>query len=149
VILDQATKLWARSALSSGESREVIPGFFNLTLVYNRGAAGGAFASLAPLLVIITLVVIYGIFRLRRERSRSRILALSLGLLLGGAVGNLIDRLAFGRVTDFLDFGVVYGGHERSWPTFNVADIALVIGVLMMLYYVNVIQRRIQENRNQ
>lgn len=146
--MDQLTKFLARHYLPYGEGLGLIPGFFKLTLVFNRGGAAGVVPSLAPLLIIITLAVIYAIVKFRNERSRSRVLAYSLGLLLGGAIGNLIDRLAFGYVTDFLDFGVVYHGQHYSWPTFNVADIGITVGIILLLYYVQTVARREREERS-
>jgi signal peptidase II len=153
LVLDQATKFLARHFMSLGESISIIPGFFHLTLNYNRGAAFGMAqgrddsGGIAPLLIIITLVIIYAIVRLRGERARSRGLAVGLGLLLGGAVGNLIDRLAFGYVTDFLDIGVTLGGKEHYWPTFNLADVAIVAGVVLFMNYVWFVSRREQQVR--
>lgn len=113
------------------ETLSVLP-FFNLTLAYNEGAAfsflsdqGGwqrwFFALMAS---VVTIVLVVWLSRLRGEK----VLALSLSLVIGGAVGNLLDRLLFGHVIDFLDF--FYG--QYHWPAFNVADIAISIGVALL-----------------
>jgi signal peptidase II len=149
LVLDQLTKIIARHYLSYGESREVIPGFFSLTLVRNTGGAGGVLPSLTPLLIVITIVVIYAIVKLRSQRSRSPLLAYALGLLLGGAIGNLIDRLRSGYVTDFLDLGVVMSGKPYNWPTFNVADIGITVGMLLLIHYIYFVARREREAENQ
>lgn len=85
------------------------------------------------LLAIIGLVVVFAIVKLRVQRSRSMLLAIGLGLLLGGAVGNLIDRLTLGAVYDFLDF--------HKWPVFNLADAAVTIGGAMLVIYWMGVQR--------
>lgn len=113
------------------ETLAVMP-FFNLTLAYNEGAAfsflsdqGGwqrwFFALMAS---VVTIVLVVWLSRLRDEK----VLALSLSLVIGGAVGNLIDRLLFGHVIDFLDFFY----NQYHWPAFNVADIAICIGVTLL-----------------
>jgi len=108
----------------------VIPGVFDIAPQTNTGAAFGLLAGAGPLLILISVVVIFAIVKLRFQRSKSRLLAVSLGLLLGGAAGNLIDRVARGGVFDFLDF--------HFWPVFNLADAAVTVGgallVLHMLF---------------
>lgn len=128
--------------MSFGDSIEVIPGFFSISLIRNYGAAFGILPDWAPLIIIVSFVVIFAIIKLRRSRERSRLLAVALGLLLGGAIGNLIDRLFFGFVTDFLDFYVIRNADRVSWPTFNIADVAITLGAVLLLYYVYVIEKR-------
>lgn len=142
VIIDQVSKAVVRSFLPVGRSVEVIPGWFSLRLVENPGAAFGALGSWPPILILIGLAAIVAIVGMRKERSKSRELAIALGLLLGGAVGNLIDRLISGHVTDFLDFGVTFGGEFHSWPTFNLADVAITAGVLLLAYHILVVEGR-------
>ncbi len=131
--LDQASKLAVDKSFSLYESMAVMP-FFNLTYVHNTGAAfsflseaGGwqrwFFAALA--IVMSTIMTIW----LTRLKENETLLAVSLSLILGGAMGNLIDRLAYGYVIDFLD--VYYGTYH--WPAFNIADSAITIGVTLML----------------
>ncbi len=133
LLLDQVTKKWVEASLLVYESIPLTD-FFNLTLAYNEGAAfsflsdqGGWqrwFFSVTALLVSAVLVV--WLARLRDER----LLAVSLSLVIGGAIGNLVDRLAFGHVVDFLDFH--YAGYH--WPAFNVADIAISVGVALLFF---------------
>lgn len=140
LVLDQITKFAARAMLTLGHKVTVIPGFFDLELSYNSGGAFGMLPNWTPLFIIVALVAIYAIVRLRRAGPDSRSLAIGLGLLLGGALGNLVDRLIspHREVTDFLSFHI----GTRSWPTFNVADIAIVVGALFTLFYVYVIEKR-------
>lgn len=134
VILDQGTKMYIHTHFFLGESVEVIKNFFNLTYVRNTGAAFGLFhdshkifrmiffLSMPPLALIIVVSLLKNV----KENDYALILALS-GIA-GGAVGNLIDRLRFGFVIDFLDFYI----KKYAWPAFNVADIAIVLGMSML-----------------
>lgn len=121
--------------LDMGRKVDVISGLFALKLVNNPGAAFGFFGSWPPLLILIGVAAVFAVIVLRRERDRSKVLAVAMGLLLGGAFGNLIDRLVLGPVTDFLDFGVNISGRTLSWPTFNIADTAIVVGVFLLVYH--------------
>ena len=131
VALDQVSKQLVESSLMVYETIPLLP-FFNLTLAYNEGAAfsflsdqGGWqrwFFALVAAVVVIVLVV--WLSRLKHER----LLAVSLSLVIGGALGNLLDRLLIGHVIDFLDFFY----HSYHWPAFNVADIAITLGVVLM-----------------
>ena len=149
VALDQLTKLAARQYLSFDQPRTVIPGFFDLKLSYNSGAAFGIMPNWAPLFIIAGLVAVFAIVRLRRAGASSPALSVGLGLLLGGAIGNLIDRLASpsGEVTDFLSLHLTLGDRIYAWPTFNVADIAIVCGIAAVFFYVYVIEKRRAERR--
>lgn len=133
IILDQLTKLWASSALSYGEPVAVVP-FFNLTLMHNTGAAfsflsdaGGwqrwFFALVA--LVISAVILVW----LKRLPSEKVLLALALALVLGGALGNVWDRIYLGYVVDFID--VYY--NNLHWPAFNLADSAIFIGAVLLI----------------
>ncbi|MGZ8152855.1 MAG: signal peptidase II [Methylovulum sp.] len=133
VILDQASKIVIDNSMQLYQSIPVIP-FFNLTYVHNTGAAfsflsdaGGwqrwAFAGLAS---IISVMIGVWLTRLQKHET---LLAVALSLVLGGAIGNLIDRVAYGYVIDFLD---VYVGNWH-WPAFNIADSAITLGVGLML----------------
>ena len=135
VVLDQWTKHLIEGRFALLETREVIPGFFNLTHIRNTGVAFGMFAHGGSTTGTILLTLLglgalsaVGVYFWRTPRSDSRLL-LALSLILGGAVGNLIDRLFSGAVTDFLDF---YVG-TYHWHTFNIADSAITIGVVVML----------------
>ena len=133
LILDQWSKIVIDKSMSLYESIVISP-FFNLTYVRNSGAAfsflsdaGGwqrwFFAAMA---LIISSILIVWLYRLKKHET---LLAVALALVLGGAIGNLIDRLAYGYVIDFLD--VYY--QNWHWPAFNVADMAISLGVFLML----------------
>jgi signal peptidase II len=131
--VDQATKLWAAGTLDYGMPVTVLP-FFNLTLVHNTGAAfsfladAGGWQRIFFIVVsgVVSLVLAAWLWRLPRD---ARLLGIALALVLGGAVGNLVDRVAYGYVIDFLDFHAA-GWH---WPAFNVADSAISCGVVLLL----------------
>ena len=133
IVLDQLTKLWASSGLSYGEPVAILPSF-NLTLMFNTGAAfsflnhaGGWQRWLFTLIAIAVSAVL--LLWLRRLNRSQRWLAVALALILGGALGNLIDRLYLGHVIDFVD--VYYGSWH--WPAFNVADSSIFVGVVMLI----------------
>ena len=131
LLVDQATKQAVRATLDLGQSIPVAPGF-NLTHVVNQGAAFSLLHGQVGLLVVVSLVVTLGLVVYERRRpTMSPWQTASLGILLGGTVGNLIDRVVFGQVTDFLD--VYVGAHH--WPTFNVADICINLGVASLLIW--------------
>jgi signal peptidase II len=136
IVADIATKQMILEAFAPGEMKEIIPGFFNLVLVFNPGAAFGMFATLPdPYREIILystalLAIVFLFYLLFSEYKESRIGQVAIGLILGGAVGNKIDRLTQGKVTDFLDFYI--GSYH--WPAFNVADSAICCGVAVMLF---------------
>ncbi len=133
IVLDQVTKLWADSALQLYRPVEVVP-FFNLMLAYNPGAAfsflsdaGGwqrwFFTALSSVVSVVLLIWLH------RLKEQERWMSASLSLILAGAVGNLIDRIAYGHVIDFID--VYYQSHH--WPAFNIADSAILIGAAIMI----------------
>ncbi len=131
VAVDQLSKLWIRDNLTPGESLPEI-GFLRLTYTTNTGSAFGLFANQTFLLIIITIVSLTGIILfLRYLGSVSALTSASLGLILGGAVGNLIDRLHLGYVIDFIDVRLWGNLH---WPAFNVADAAIVVGICTLAY---------------
>ena len=126
LIFDQLTKQAVRTHLVYGESRPIIDGFFNLVYVRNDGAAWNILSGHGIILILISVSVLVLLFIYRRsflqEQLSHRIL---LGLLIGGIVGNLVDRIRFGWVTDFLDFQ--FGSYH--YPSFNVADSAICIAI--------------------
>ena len=134
LILDRWTKSWVLNKFDLHESASVIDGFFNITYVQNTGVAFGIFASITSpvksvLLSVFTavaaiVVIAYSV----RSPVRNRLLQTALALILGGALGNLYDRLAYGYVVDFLEF---YVG-PYHWPAFNIADSAITTGVLLL-----------------
>ncbi|WP_018873514.1 signal peptidase II [Thioalkalivibrio sp. ALJ16] len=133
VLADQFTKRWAEHALTQFAPVEVTR-FFNLSLVYNPGAAFSFLADagdwgrwlLTAIAVVIGLLIVGWLARLPRNAWWS---VVALGLVLGGAIGNLIDRLRLGAVVDFLDFH--WAGYH--WPAFNVADMAIVVGAVTLI----------------
>ena len=133
VVLDQLTKYWVSQWLVPGESVAVIP-FFNLALTYNTGAAF-SFMSQASgwqrgffilIAVAASLLIAYLIMRYHRQK----LFSLGLCLILGGALGNLCDRILHGHVVDFLDFYV----QSYHWPAFNVADSAITCGAALLIW---------------
>ncbi len=135
VTLDQLSKIWVVHHFILYESREIIPGFFHLTYLTNTGAAFGLLAGHPGWLrqvffigvAVIALTAIFFIHR--RIKGISRWYTVSLAMIGGGAVGNLLDRIRLGSVVDFLDFSI--SGHH--WPAFNVADSAITVGVAIIL----------------
>lgn len=132
---DQGSKVWARHRLKPKypDVITVVPKYFELRYSENTGSAFGLLRGVPGARYLFFVVglgalVVVGSY-LRRARPEQRRLAAELGLLAGGAVGNIIDRVAYGRVTDFVVWKI--GTHE--WPTFNVADAALVIGIIGLL----------------
>lgn len=123
IIIDQITKAIAKTYLKVGESFPIINKAFSLTLVQNTGAAFGLFKNQAAFFILVSVIaIIFIIFSLSKKKITSY---LPLALILGGAIGNLIDRLRFpGYVIDFLDFKV--------WPVFNVADLCISIGAFLL-----------------
>jgi len=128
VVLDLCVKAWAQAMLVEGEPVPIAP-FFDLTLSFNSGVAFGLFNSSGLALVVITTALITVVFGMWWWREPNTAAQFGLALILGGAVGNLADRLSRGAVTDFLDFHVA-GLH---WPAFNLADSSLTVGVLVLL----------------
>jgi signal peptidase II len=127
-ILDQYSKFIVSKNISLGQSIPVIANIFHLTVVHNRGAAFGILKNQAPLFILTALFVIAVIlYNIKYYKENRFIFKLSLGLILGGAVSNLIDRITLGYVFDFLDL--------RIWPVFNVADSAITIGAILLGWY--------------
>ena len=124
ILLDQITKFLALKFLQLNTPVPLIKNFLNLTLIHNRGAAFGFFQNQLLLFVLVSLFAIGLILFNLINKKNSIALKLSLSLILGGAVGNLIDRLRFGFVVDFLDL--------RIWPVFNIADSVITIAALIL-----------------
>lgn len=128
VALDQATKAWVRRTFVLGETRPLIDGILHLTYVRNTGAAFGLLQGQGPLLIAITLALGALAFTQRAKWRRARPgERLALTLAVSGALGNLIDRVWLGWVTDFVDL--------RVWPVFNVADATIFVGVLLFAWH--------------
>lgn len=127
VALDQATKAIAVASLDRGEEVNVFLGL-DMTYVRNEGIAFGALAGGGPVLVVVIALALGGLVAYFALNSSVRLLWLPVGLILGGALGNLADRAREGAVIDFVD--------PIAWPAFNLADAAIVVGVLGLLYVV-------------
>lgn len=138
IVLDIWTKALVLARLDLHEAIPVVEGFFQLVHVRNTGAAFGiganAESQIVPLLLnlgaitVFFIVVVYAM----RTAATDRLLQTGLHLILGGAVGNLLDRFRFGYVVDFVDVYLVWGGREHHWPAFNVADSAICIGIALL-----------------
>ncbi len=133
LVFDQLTKYLVAQSFTVGQAVELTP-FFNLVLVYNPGAAFSFLSDQSGwqrwLFVGIALAASAWIVYLLRKYPHERLFALALALVLAGATGNVIDRILYGAVIDFLDFHV-YGRH---WPAFNVADSAITCGALLLVW---------------
>lgn len=125
IVFDFLSKFYVRESFSSNQSLPLIKGIFHLTYVKNSGAAFGIFPGKTLFFLAVTLfvLILIGAYFIKVRPQRS-LVQISLGMVVGGAAGNLIDRLSQGLVTDFLDF--------RFWPVFNFADAAVVIGALLL-----------------
>ena len=126
VALDQVSKFFITA------NKDILPipkeGFFRIAYSTNEGMVFGLFANQAFLITLTAIVGIAAILVYSRYPQANRLLVrIALGLLLGGAIGNLIDRIRFGEVVDFIDVG--------AWPVFNFADSAVVVGVILIIYY--------------
>jgi len=135
IVADQLTKWLIMSRFGLYEIKEIVPGFFNLTYLHNTGAAFGLLANANPawrpyfFIGIALAALVFVFFAFRQYRQRSAVYVFAFSFIGGGAVGNLIDRVRFGSVVDFLDFYVA----TYHWPAFNVADSAIVVGVGLFL----------------
>ncbi len=133
VVADLATKAWASAAFAPGEVLEVTP-FFNLVLMHNTGAAfsflAGAGGWQRWFFTFVTIAISIAIVVILRKRHAERPLAPALALVLGGALGNLWDRLTLGHVVDFVQLHAA----GYYWPAFNVADSAITIGVVILVW---------------
>ncbi|MFC1902267.1 signal peptidase II [Chloroflexota bacterium] len=144
ILADQISKEWIRSNLGIGQILFDL-GFFRIVHVYNTGAAFGIFKGHSLTLTIVAatgvVVILFLVFLLRSRWSLldSMVVRSGIGLVIGGTVGNLIDRLRLGHVTDFIDFKV--------WPAFNIADSAVTIGVIIVAYCLICSAQTSEENK--
>ena len=127
ILLDQGSKVAIREWMMLHESIPVIPGFFHITYILNRGAAFGILENQQWLFLFLAVILIglYAFFH--KKLPNHWLVHMGTGMLLGGAIGNALDRGVHGAVTDFFDF--------RVWPVFNIADIGIVVGVCLLLWY--------------
>jgi signal peptidase II len=148
IIADQITKFLAVANLSrllpNGDHvpdhvATVIDGFFRFKYAENTGAAWSLFKDASagfriPFFIIITLVAIgFIVWFYRKIDAKQKLLALAISSILGGALGNLIDRIRMGYVVDFIDWYITVDSGEKHWPTFNVADAAITVGVVLLM----------------
>jgi signal peptidase II len=138
LVLDQLSKLWLLFVFDIARHGAVkVTPFFDLVLAWNVGISFGWFqsdsqiAQLALMLIKAAAVIVLAIWM---ARSRTQLATIALGLIIGGAIGNAIDRLAYGAVVDFALFHVQIGGKTFNWYVFNLADVAIVAGVAALLY---------------
>ncbi|PLX88613.1 MAG: signal peptidase II [Desulfuromonas sp.] len=133
LVLDQLSKLYIDRTFHLYESVPVLDNFFHITYIRNRGAAFGILSDNAlrlPFFIIVSIAAIIGmIWYLRQLRADQHLSQLALGMILSGAVGNLIDRVRLGEVIDFIDVH----WYTHHWPAFNVADSAICVGVGLLL----------------
>lgn len=133
--LDQLTKFAILNSFEYGDQKEIIPGVFNLILTFNKGAAFGLLSGVGDgfrelILGITTLAALFVVFYfLIFEYNQDRVGQLALSMIVGGALGNVIDRMRLGMVVDFLDFYY----KDYHWPAFNVADSSICIGVFLLI----------------
>ena len=134
LILDWSSKWLVETYITQiTEVIPIIPGFFNIRHDRNTGAAFGVLAGHRILLILITIAALVFIFAYYLRFRDSRWMQISLGFLLGGAIGNFIDRIRLGEVVDFLQFGIASKG--LFWPTFNIADVSVCTGAGMLIVY--------------
>jgi signal peptidase II len=133
VALDQVTKALVRSDVEVGE-RDTILGPIKLVHVHNKGVAFGALEGGGAIVLVLVIAALAALTYYFATHARDRLIWLPTGLLLGGALGNIIDRLAHGEVTDFIKL--------PSWPAFNVADIAITVGVIVLLLAIELADRK-------
>ena len=138
LVLDQAAKLWLLNVFELGPRGTVaVTPFFDLVLAWNTGISYGWFQDSGPvgqailLAVKATAVIVLAVWM---AKSGTRLAVIGLGFIIGGAIGNAIDRLAYGAVDDFALFHVQIGGKTYNWYVFNLADVAIVAGVAALMY---------------
>jgi signal peptidase II len=139
ILLDRITKIWVSRHIELGSSHPVIPRIFSISHVQNDGAAFSLFASssqpqvvrmaLIGFSVIAALAVFGFLLKMGRQLTATTV---ALALILGGAIGNVYDRLAYGTVVDFLEVHIIFGHWNYHWPDFNVADSAIVVGGVLL-----------------
>ncbi len=136
VILDQTSKIMIEDYFAVGEDLSIIPGFFNLVLVYNKGVAFGMMSNwdeatrqllLVGIGLLASIMIIWMYFK---EYRGSKLGSLCLALIVAGALGNIVDRIRIGKVVDFLDFHLA----ANHWPAFNFADSYICVGVVVLMF---------------
>lgn len=142
-VLDQISKLIIMNTIKLNESITIIDNFFKLTYTHNDGAAFGIFGGKTIFILLVSFIILaYLLFELFRNRKKSLITSISLMMIIGGLLGNLLDRIYFGYVRDFLDF-IIFG---YDFAIFNIGDIAIVLGAI--LFFISIILEGNHENKN-
>lgn len=130
VLFDQITKKIVENTMAVFESIPLFPNVFHLTHIKNDGASWGMFSGGRWVFVALTMAIVLGaIIWLLKTKPNSKVLLWGVSLILGGAIGNLIDRIVYGQVTDFFDFCLI------NFPVFNIADIGITIGTVLLCVY--------------
>lgn len=130
LLLDQVSKLFITNNLILNESYTIINNFFNITLVHNDGAAWSILSGNRLLLIIISFIALFIIYFLFiRNKKLTKIETIIYGMLIGGIIGNLIDRILYGYVIDFFDFKIF----SYNYPVFNIADCCIVIAAILLI----------------
>jgi signal peptidase II len=129
VVADQLSKVWVAANVDPGRPLHVVDDYVRLVITHNAGALFGLFQGQAPLFAAVSLGVMALIVAYEARTGAALVMSVALGLLLGGAIGNVIDRLRFGYVLDFVDAGI--GG--LRWYTFNVADSAISLSIVLLV----------------
>ena len=141
IVIDQVTKILISSYLRPSESVVIIKHFFSLTRAINSGAAFSILEGYTLILLMASIGATVFLFKSMKSFKSTKLVMLSLGLLLGGIIGNFIDRIVYGYVRDFLKFNI-FG---YNYPVFNIADACIVIGVILLAFC---IMRGDEENGN-
>lgn len=131
LLIDLISKRLVLNLLIENQSFEIIENFFSLTYVKNTGVAFSMIEGYVPLIVIVTVIILFMLFKYIKDGINNSVELVSYGFIIGGAVGNLVDRIIMGYVVDFFDFNIF--GYQA--PIFNVADIFIVVGVLMLIIF--------------
>ena len=142
ITADQISKSLVKSTMTLYDVIPVIPGFFQLNYITNKGMAFGinlpvGISFFSGISLIITCFLVWILWR---ERKNNLLVRISLALILGGAIGNLIDRILFGEVVDFFDFMI----GDFHWYIFNIADSAVTVGIILMLFYSFLFKPKVQ-----
>lgn len=134
MLLDYFTKIWAIETLKGQQDITVIKGYLDLSYLENRGAAFGIFQGKVYLLAAVTMVIMAVLFVMYlKTKKKTLLLTVSTALILTGAIGNLVDRLRYGFVVDFISW---HWKNTYYFPTFNVADICITIGTGLLILYI-------------
>jgi len=140
ILIDQLTKFLIRSTLSINQTKTLIPKVLELTFIKNTGIAFGLLKNLQPIMITITILIIAIIIYYLKD-IKDRNLAITISLILGGAFGNLVDRIFYGAITDFIKISI--------WPVFNVADACISVGaILLIIYFLKKDSKKANKNKN-